>query len=109
MTRTVVRSNKLMKSLAPSDREQLMMAFQKETYGQGHAVITQGDEGDKFYVLYDGVWYVRCQSSSTRTYGDLPSPPRRAAATPPQPPQLRQSTNCAVPEMSVAAGVSSTQ
>lgn len=47
-------ANKLMKSLAPSDREQLMHAFKEVKFGKGDAIITQGDKGDKFYILDKG-------------------------------------------------------
>ena len=51
---TTMGSNKLMKNLAPSDREQLMKAFKKVTFDSGSEIITQGKEGDSFYVLYTG-------------------------------------------------------
>jgi len=47
-------SNRLMKNLAPSDREQLMMAFEKLEFETGQEIIKQGDKGDKFYVLDEG-------------------------------------------------------
>eukprot|EP00325_Prymnesiales_sp_UTEX-LB-985_P027204 CAMPEP_0174733464 /NCGR_PEP_ID=MMETSP1094-20130205/61362_1 /TAXON_ID=156173 /ORGANISM="Chrysochromulina brevifilum, Strain UTEX LB 985" /LENGTH=353 /DNA_ID=CAMNT_0015936123 /DNA_START=41 /DNA_END=1102 /DNA_ORIENTATION=+ len=49
-----MKSNRLMKSLAPSDREQLMMAFEKVDYEPGSVIIKQGDPGDKFYILDEG-------------------------------------------------------
>jgi len=49
-----MKTNKLMKNLSPSDREQLMHAFQEESFAVGTAIITQGAEGDKFYILSDG-------------------------------------------------------
>ena len=52
--KNVMATNKLMKSLAPSDREQLMHAFQPKSYDAGTAIITQGAEGDEFYVLASG-------------------------------------------------------
>ena len=47
-------TNKLMKNLAPSDREQLMKAFKPVDFASGSEIITQGKEGDSFYVLYTG-------------------------------------------------------
>jgi len=50
----VMASNKLMKNLSPSDRDQLLKAFDGESFDAGTAIITQGDGGDKFYVLASG-------------------------------------------------------
>jgi len=47
-------SNKLMKSLAPSDREQLMHAFKRVEFAAGDKIIVQGDKGDLFYLLDSG-------------------------------------------------------
>jgi len=49
-------SNKLMKSLAPSDREALMLAFKKEDFAAGTKIISQGDKSDNmnFYILNSG-------------------------------------------------------
>jgi len=52
--KTSMASNKLMKSLAPSDREQLMHAFKKIEFAQGDHIIKQGDAGDLFYLLDSG-------------------------------------------------------
>lgn len=49
-----MESNKLMKNLAPSDREMLAHAFKKVSFASGTDVIKQGDEGNTFYVLYSG-------------------------------------------------------
>lgn len=48
-------SNRLMKSLAPSDRDQLTRAFKKMHFESGVAIITQGAEGDLFYILDSGL------------------------------------------------------
>jgi len=50
----VMKTNKLMKNLAPSDREQLVKAFQPKSFEAGTNIITQGEAGDDFYVLYSG-------------------------------------------------------
>jgi len=49
-------TNKLMKALAPSDREVLVNAFHKVEFQQGDTIIKQGDTGDnmEFYVLESG-------------------------------------------------------
>lgn len=52
---TTMAGNKLMKSLAPSDRKQLMMAFKKIEFAPGDTIIKQGDAGDLFYILDSGV------------------------------------------------------
>lgn len=51
----VIATNKLMKTLPPSDRQQLMMAFQETKFSKGDNIIKQGDPGDKFYILDQGV------------------------------------------------------
>ena len=51
---TTMGTNKLMKNLAPSDREQLMKAFKKVTFEKDSEIITQGKEGDSFFILYTG-------------------------------------------------------
>jgi len=43
-----------MKSLAPSDREQLMHAFKRVEFAAGDKIIVQGDKGDLFYLLDSG-------------------------------------------------------
>lgn len=47
-------TNRLMKSLAPSDREQLMHAFQEKTFDAGAEIIKQGAPGDDFYIVDSG-------------------------------------------------------
>ena len=39
--KSTMMSNKLMKNLSPSDREQLMHAFEKKEFETGVAIITQ--------------------------------------------------------------------
>jgi len=53
----VMGTNRLMKSLTPSDRDMLIKAFQKKTFASGTQIIKQGDRSDNmdFYVLYSGV------------------------------------------------------
>ena len=45
--RQSLSTNKLFKSLSPSDCEVLVQAFQKVTFARGDAIIKQGDPGDK--------------------------------------------------------------
>jgi len=46
--------NKLMKNLAPSDRDTLIQALGTKTFGKGETIIKQGDVGDLFYIVYEG-------------------------------------------------------
>jgi len=50
-------TNKLMKNLTPSDREQLQRAFKPVEFASGDAIIKQGDKSENmdFYVLASGV------------------------------------------------------
>jgi len=52
----VMLSNRLMKSLAPSDREMLIKAFKPVSFVEGDQIIKQGDSSDNmdFYVLESG-------------------------------------------------------
>jgi cAMP-dependent protein kinase regulator len=50
----VLGENLLFKELAPADRQVLMKAMQKVKFVEGEEIITQGDRGDKFYVLESG-------------------------------------------------------
>jgi len=52
--KSVMETNKLMKNLAPSDREMLMDALFEVNFEAGKEIIKQGDEGDKFYILEEG-------------------------------------------------------
>jgi cAMP-dependent protein kinase regulator len=49
-----IETNRLMKNLEPSDREQLGKAFQKVSFAKGDFIIKQGDKGDNFYILDEG-------------------------------------------------------
>jgi len=50
----VMKTNKLMKNLSPSDRTQLMAALKKITFEKDTKIITQGEAGDWFYIVEDG-------------------------------------------------------
>ena len=58
-------TNKLMKSLQPSDREQLMHAFKKMDFGEGETIIKQGDKGDLFYILDSGSCDISIEGKGT--------------------------------------------
>jgi len=49
-----MNENKLMKSLTPSDRDQLLEALKKVEFPAGSEIIKQGDAGDFFYIVYEG-------------------------------------------------------
>lgn len=51
----VMLTNKLMKNLSPSDRESIMNALEKKSFATGSDIIKQGDAGDLFYILHDGM------------------------------------------------------
>jgi CRP-like cAMP-binding protein len=45
-----------MKLLSPSDQSLLVEAFSPEQWAEGTTIITQGDAGDKFYIVESGAW-----------------------------------------------------
>jgi len=63
----IMSENKLMKSLTPSDREQLMKAFKKVEFSAGEAIIKQGDQSDNmdFYVLESGMCDISVKGKGT--------------------------------------------
>jgi CRP-like cAMP-binding protein len=50
----VVKDNKLMRLLSPSDQSLLVEAFSPEIWAEGTTIICQGDAGDKFYIVESG-------------------------------------------------------
>jgi cAMP-dependent protein kinase regulator len=61
-------NNKLMKNLAPSDRHQLMLAFQKKDFESGTDIIKQGDkEAHDFYILNSGTADITVNGNSVMT------------------------------------------
>ena len=50
----VMGKNKLMKSLAPSDRDQLIDALQEQSSESGTEIITEGKPGETFYIIETG-------------------------------------------------------
>ena len=58
-------TNKLFKTLAPSDCEMLMKAFQEVRFKQGQQIIKQGEPGDKFYLLDSGTCDIAVQGKGT--------------------------------------------
>ena len=53
----VIASNRLMKQMAPSDREQLMHAFSPVSFPAGSTIIKEGEQSDNmdFFVVESGV------------------------------------------------------
>jgi cAMP-dependent protein kinase regulator len=58
-------TNKLFKTLAPSDCEMLMKAFQEVRFKQGQQIIREGEPGDKFYLLDSGTCDIAVQGKGT--------------------------------------------
>ncbi|KAL1510684.1 hypothetical protein AB1Y20_006980 [Prymnesium parvum] len=63
----VMMSNRLMKSLAPSDRDMLVKAFRKVEFEPGATIIKQGDKSDnmEFFVLESGVTDISVEGKGT--------------------------------------------
>jgi len=63
----VMSNNRLMKSLAPSDRDMLIKAFNKVEFEAGTTIIKQGDKSDnmEFYVLESGVSDISLEGKGT--------------------------------------------
>jgi len=49
-----METNKLMRNLAPSDRQALQLAFYIKEFKTGEVIIKQGDPGDLFYIVKSG-------------------------------------------------------
>jgi len=58
-------TNKLFKTLAPSDCEMLMRAFQEVRFKQGQQIIRQGEPGDRFYLLDSGTCDIAVRGKGT--------------------------------------------
>jgi cAMP-dependent protein kinase regulator len=52
-----LKSVTLISSLEPYERSQIADALKAETVQKGHKVITQGEPGDKFYIIEEGTLY----------------------------------------------------
>jgi len=63
----VMGTNKLMKSLSPSDRDTLIKAFNKVEFEAGTNIIKQGDKSDnmEFYVLASGTTDISVEGKGT--------------------------------------------
>ena len=63
-----IATNKLMKALPPSDRQQLMLALKEVSFADGEKIIVQGDSGakaDKFYILDKGTCDISVNGKGT--------------------------------------------
>ena len=63
-----IATNKLMKSLPPSDRHQLMQALKEVSFADGEKIIVQGDSGAKavkFYILDQGTCDISVNGKGT--------------------------------------------
>ena len=61
-----IKSVKLLNGLSPEDVEQLCDSFTRCKYRHGDKIVTQGEAGDVFYIIEEGIVDVR------------PPPPRSA-------------------------------
>ena len=50
----MVKENKLMRLLTPTDQSLLVEAFSPEDWADSTTIIKQGDPGDKFYIVETG-------------------------------------------------------
>ena len=63
-----IATNKLMKALPPSDRQELMLALKEVSFADGEKIIVQGDSGakaDKFYILDKGTCDISVNGKGT--------------------------------------------
>ena len=59
-----IKASFLFQNLTPANKELLFSVMEKVKVNQGDWVITQGDEGDRFYIVDNGKFEVRIQDES---------------------------------------------
>lgn len=70
--RHMVASNFLFHHLSGAEWDDVLSAFDRVHVAEGQDVITQGDEGDRFYVVDSGRYLVSVQTPAARQRGDTP-------------------------------------
>jgi cAMP-dependent protein kinase regulator len=58
VTFQVLRKNMLFSGIDPSQRAVIVDAMMEKRFGNGDAIIRQGDQGDFYYILASGTCHV---------------------------------------------------
>lgn len=64
-----LKSVTLISSLEPYERSQIADALKPEVFKQGDTIVTQGEPGDKFYIIEDGKLFAMKDGNRVLDYG----------------------------------------